>query len=37
VRTLLVADAKVQAKWGIGGRSARDAQRALAEVEARSR
>jgi hypothetical protein len=37
LRTLLKADAKVQATWGIGGRSAQDAQRALAEVEARSR
>ena len=37
LRTLLDADAKVQTNWGIGSRSAQEARRALAEVEARAR
>jgi hypothetical protein len=37
LRILIAADSKAQAQWGIGGRSAQVARRALAEVEARSR
>lgn len=36
LRTLVAVDARVQELWGIGAQSERVAQRALAEVEARS-
>jgi hypothetical protein len=37
LRTLLVADRRVWALWGIGARSTAVARQALAEVEARSK
>jgi len=36
LRTLVAVDARVQELWGVGGKSARVARSALAEVEARS-
>jgi hypothetical protein len=37
LRTLIAADRRVWALWGIGARSAAVARQALAEVEARSK